>query len=302
VSDTDDEPAADDKDVTAEVLADHTRYRRLLKEIPEVDHPKYGSILAPKYPDQLLTLLGQLSSLNIEAWRGQADASWDIDSSLARRYRGQRAWLGARYKLSEANVRAVECALVERARSVGFGEGLSEVEMLARLQHHGAATRMLDCTSSAFVALWFACREHPDRDGVLIGFRLDDYAVKLDTAMLGQDMDALLAHGGKRLLWWRPRDLSPRISAQQAVFVFGSVVDEPWGSVRLGEGEVDVGDAGNVPGAALVLIPSKLKEALNSTWRDLFGFSEETLFPDFDGFAQAHAVSREFPPDFPLGG
>jgi hypothetical protein len=169
VSDGDQELAGD-KDVTAEVLADQARYRQLLKKRPEVHHPKYGSILAPNYPEQLLTLLGQLASLNIEAWRGQADASWDVDSSLARRYRRQRAWLGARYSLSEANVRAVESALVERARSVGFGEGLSEVEILTRLQHHGAATRMLDCTRSAFVALWFACREHPDRDGILIGF------------------------------------------------------------------------------------------------------------------------------------
>ena len=47
--------------------------------------------------------------------------------------------------------------------------------------------------------------------------------------------------------------------------------------------------------------PSKLKIALNGIWQDLFGFSEETLFPDFDGFARAHAVGRVFPRDFPLG-
>jgi hypothetical protein len=34
-------------------------------------------------------------------------------------------------------------------------------------------------------------------------------------------VDDLLAMASGRLLWWQPRSLSPRISAQQAVSVFG---------------------------------------------------------------------------------
>jgi hypothetical protein len=89
-------------------------------------------------------------------------------------------------------------------------------------------------------------------------------------------------------MWWQPRRLSPRISAQQAVFVFGRIVDEPWGSIQLGETEVELGGIGDVPGAALVFVSAKLKEALNNGWQEIFGFSEESLFPDFDGFAQAN--------------
>jgi hypothetical protein len=66
----------------------------------------------------------------------------------------------------------VEKALIERARAAGLGSGLGELELLARLRHHGAATRLLDCSRNAFVALWFACRWEPDQDGVLIGFEL----------------------------------------------------------------------------------------------------------------------------------
>jgi hypothetical protein len=101
-----------------------------------------------------------------------------------------------------------------------------------------------------------------------------------------------------RLLWWQPRSLSPRISAQQAVFVFGQVVDEPWGSIRLGEGGVSLSDVGAVPGAALVFVSARLKAALSGIWGPLLGFSEESLFPDFDGFALAHSVGKPFPPDF----
>ncbi|MEN3281410.1 MAG: hypothetical protein V7607_2550 [Solirubrobacteraceae bacterium] len=289
----------EDEDPTDAVVADQERYRGRLWELPEVEHPKYGKVLAPEHADQTLTLLGQLAALNIGAWRGHADVTWEIDPALVRRYKRHRAWLGARYRPTEANVRAIEQALVERARSVGFGEGLGELELLARLQHHGAATRLLDCTRNAFVALWFACRELHDRDGLLIGFRLSDYGTQLTTDMLQWDIDALLKHGGGGLLWWAPRSLSPRIAAQQSVLVFGPVVTEPWGSIRLGEGTIDIGDTGNVPGVALVLVPHRLKEALNGVWADIFGFSEESLFPDFDGFHKrtpSHATSRSTSP------
>jgi FRG domain len=289
-----------DEDVTKEVIADFLRWRRLLQEIPEIEHDLWGRLLAPGDPAQLIILLGQLAALQIGAWRGQADAGWKVHSSLARRYQSEKAWLGPRFKLTEENIRKTEKEVVERARSAGLGEDLCELELLARLQHHGAATRLLDCTRSAFVALWFACRSEPEKDGLLLGFRLQEHAVHLNTEMLRWDIDKLLTHAKGKLLWWQPRDLSRRISAQQAVFVFGPVVDEAWGSMRLGDGEIDVGDVGKVPGAALMLIPAGLKATLNATWSDLFGFTEESLFPDFDGFAQAHGVARRFPLDFPL--
>ena len=95
-----------------------------------------------------------------------------------------------------------------------------------------------------------------------------------------------------RLLWWQPRSLSPRISAQQAAFVFGETVDERWGSIRLGQGDVSLGEIGAVPGAALILVSAELKASLNGVWSRLFGFTEESLFPDFDGFALANGVDR----------
>ena len=112
-------------------------------------------------------------------------------------------------------------------------------------------------------ALWFACRWEPAKDGVLIGFELGDNAVHLDTALLQREIDDLLAMAAGRLLWWQPRGISPRISAQQAAFVFGRVVDEPWGSIRLARGQVSLGNIGAVPGAAVVFVSARLKAALN---------------------------------------
>lgn len=85
-----------------------------------------------------MMLLQQLRG-PIGAWRGHAPAHWGIDSSPARRYRNEHARL--QRPLTERNVRAVETQLVERARGAGHGDGLGELELLARMQHHGAATR-----------------------------------------------------------------------------------------------------------------------------------------------------------------
>jgi hypothetical protein len=281
----------------ASPAVDQRRFREELERIPTLDHEVYGSCLAPAYPSQLLIALGHLASLSIGAWRGQASIDWGLDPSLVRRYRRHHQdGLGS--APAEAGLRAVEKALIERARAAGLGSDLGELELLARLQHHGAATRLLDCSRNAFVALWFACRWEPEHDGVLVGFELGENAVHLDTEMLRYGVDDLLAMASGRLLWWQPRSLSPRISAQQAVFVFGEVVDEPWGSIRLGQGHVSLGGIGAVPGAALVFVSAKLKTALNGIWEPLLGFSEESLFPDFDGFALAHGVDKPFPTDF----
>jgi FRG domain-containing protein len=277
--------------------AGQRRFREELQQIPMVSHEAYGSCLAPAYPSQLLIALGQLASLPIGAWRGQASADWALDPSQARRYRQHHASRPGS-ALTEPRMRAMEKALIERARAAGVGKDFGELELLARLQHHGAATRLLDCSRNAFVALWFACRWEPAKDGVLIGFELGDNAVHLDTALLQREIDDLLAMAAGRLLWWQPRGISPRISAQQAAFIFGRVVDEPWGSIRLAQGQVSLGNIGAVPGAAVVFVSARLKAALNGIWGALLGFSEESLFPDFDGFALAHSVDKPFPAEF----
>lgn len=116
------------------------RFREELEKIPTVSHEVYGSCLAPMYPSQLLIALGHLASLPIGAWRGQASVEWGLDPSLVRRYR-QHQMNRPGSVLTEPGLRAAERALIERARAAGLGSELDELELLARLQHHGAATR-----------------------------------------------------------------------------------------------------------------------------------------------------------------
>jgi len=276
------------------------RWRELWDEVPTAQVEPYGRVLAPESLHQLMLLLGQLAMLDIGAWRGQADCKWKLDSSLVRRWKEHREFMGPAYPLDEARLRRHEKAVIERCREAGFLEPNAELELLAKLQHHGGATRLLDCTRNAFVALWFASQGPLDSDGILVGFRLSsDRALKLDTKMLECTVDELLQEAEGRLLWWQPRQSHPRIAAQQALFVFSEHVDRPWGSVNL-TGERDMTGIGDVPGIVSMLVSSDLKQSLEPCWEPVFGFAEETLFPDFDGFASSQGISKSFPHGFPI--
>lgn len=280
--------------------------------IEAVLRPPYGMVPAPTRADQLARVVTCLSRERIEAWRGQADADNLIESTLVRRIRDHPpARKHAPRVPDESDIRRTERALVERAHHAGFRSETGELELMAQLRHHGAATRLLDATRNAYVAVWFACRQHVEKDGLLIGFRLREEhdALAVNTEMLSWDMDRLLAQGDGRLLWWQPRELSQRIRAQQALLVFGATVSPApnpdarpyWGSVRFGKRPILLPDrrpVGDVDGAAVVLITAALKRAMKSSWPTVFGYSDEVLFPDFDGFAQAHREGIEFPPDF----
>ena len=47
-------------------------------------------------------------------------------------------------------------------------EGENSVDLLAKLQHFGVPTRLLDVTSNPLVALYFACRSKPEKDSKVI--------------------------------------------------------------------------------------------------------------------------------------
>jgi FRG domain len=63
--------------------------------------------------------------------------------------------------------------LLNEARLRGFdhheGVKLCDLELLALLQHYGAATHLLDITRDVTTALWFAS-EDPETTGVVIAF------------------------------------------------------------------------------------------------------------------------------------
>jgi FRG domain len=139
-----------------------------------LDSPVFGSVNEPETFEELISLTltrGPSSSFAVRMWRGQGDLDWPIHSSAYRRLslKGE--------PVDERAMQWYEKGLLERATHRGFrqvdGRTLSDFDLLARLRHHGAATRLVDATRNALTALWFSVADAPDRVGALIGIHSD---------------------------------------------------------------------------------------------------------------------------------
>ena len=114
-------------------------------------------------------------------FRGQADAKWGLQTSLERKYSAYRKEslesgvkednISDNEKKFFANAfsKALEykeeyAAIQTFRRLSSLSKNLSSIEILARMQHYGATTRLLDVTTSFLIALFFAFEEYGEQD------------------------------------------------------------------------------------------------------------------------------------------
>ena len=217
------------------------------------------------------------------AFRGHASTGWLLESSALRRLRvGQDV---SRDLIDSLFVGYLD-DIVNKIR-IRFPEEygqLSDLEIMAHLQHQGGATGLIDFTASPLVALYFACQSISEKDnmlpqqpdGKIYSIRLDGEGIRevMNQKLLEQKMDVFFRRG---ILWfWRPGHDHRRMVFQQSVFVFGcSVID-------------------GHDGHDCFEIPAIDKPALLGLLGTM-GVSERTLFSDFAGFADANACHKEYP-------
>lgn len=98
----------------------------------------------------------------IEFYRGHSTKDWRLLPSIHRR----------------TMLDFEECLIDEfmRKRPDEFPESLGLFNIIAKMQHYGLQTRLLDITENPTVALYFACSENADTDGEVFMFPtyLDD--------------------------------------------------------------------------------------------------------------------------------
>ena len=167
----------------------------------------------------------------------------------------------------------INTALIREARLRGYdqkdGRHLSDLEILADLQHFKAATCLIDFTYSAQVALWFACGQDSKTpaatNGKVFAVRQDvDRFTEIEPDSLSEPLPYFLDSNETQLYHWQPRQQNNRILAQQSIFLFGHY-----------EFEED----------AACVIEKCNKENIRTQLKQVSGTSEIRLFPDFEGFA-----------------
>ena len=208
-------------------------------------------------------------------YRGMANASWKkVESAAYRRIR--RSHENPPPSVLQNYIKQ----LLESAHRRGFqerqGKSDKDLELLADLQHYGAATCLIDFTTNALIALWFACRdETPQKAGRVVAMATDDTDrfASVGSDSIEEKIDFFL---DKDKLWkWEPSHLSTRIVTQQSVFVFGTgTIDAThYESIQIARGS-----------------KGKIREVL----QEIFGITEQHLFSDFPGFALSHGHDRPY--------
>lgn len=267
-----------------------------------------------------LTLLQEVAMLvaNPHAryvWRGQGDIQHTLHHSLHRRL------VNANVEESEATLVRVEQRVLRRARTSGYDSALNrkltDIELMALLQHEGAATRLLDVTPDPFIALFFACEQaSSDTSAALIALLVqEDWPIRPGLGS-GTELDIISQLDEQRRQMGWPSSptylvdtafLNERMKAQRGQFVVGrlpkaSAVAE-WSSIDLAllsapqeraridrlintqPGRFPAG--GERPPLVVFRIRPTMRAALRRLLAERFGYTTETIYPDLNGFARA---------------
>lgn len=237
-----------------------------------------NSILA-KYVDQIHEVTREPG---IYAFRGQRNSNWSLRSAATRRLLGE---YGSGRVIDpdflQLYVKYHRESLVEPARTRGFGSELgsrlSDLQLLAKLQHMGAATGLLDFTWSPLVALWFACQDC-NYDGKLYIVNTNDpiQVAKVSSDENAQDIASLFSILASPFLFshWEPMangDAAPRILRQRSVFIIGRPFLPSDGKI------------------VTELAIHKADKKLLLTDLEVLDIHQDSLFQDVYGFAQLNS-------------
>lgn len=216
-------------------------------------------------------------------FRGVSNDNYKIEASAYRRLpKEQRGDPNKLLKITRE--------LIDSARHLGHdrneGEARSDLELLAHLQHYGAATCLIDFTRDIMVALWMACQQSTkEKDTKRKRAKGKVFAVRSDHhSQLRNVSDNQRKHAeievffekderGYPLYQWQPNNQNDRIMAQKSVFIFGGA---------------------DIPVEAECIILASAKQKLLTDVYRISGISEGRIYPDFDGFVSQYAWNKPY--------
>jgi FRG domain-containing protein len=212
-------------------------------------------------------------------FRGHSRAEFRLTPTI-----GRKATYGGRTRIYDAHT---ERELLHRFRRRAFPQDDRVREAgyaLFLARHHGLPTRILDWTANALFALYFACIEHADSDGVVWAFRQRGYANVLDAFELSTEAEErLFAATPLRVKIVHPVFNSARLVAQDGGFTFHS---DPWKPLEELVGEAFADSDLDIESLFSWSIPKGAKPNLLRELSGL-GVNHRSAFPDLDGIARS---------------
>jgi hypothetical protein len=239
---------------------------------------------------QKIDEIARRPALGNVAWRGQASKDWKLESTLDRRLKeispnsSYEDWL------------AREQGVFARFRQLA-GPYASDTEteylkvvwtMLALGRHAGLPTRLLDWTHSPWVAVWFACHEHSDADGVVWWFgqtqlenvltkKWREFKVPKIPGTDHQDLASAFTPGGRawitKIHYGSP---CPRMEAQQGFMTM-------CGRLRKSHNNaIDKLDSNDAVERGRIVIPSDLKGKTLGLLRTMNIHAQSLEYPGID--------------------
>lgn len=216
-------------------------------------------------------------------FRGVSNDTYKIEASAYRR-------LPKEERGDPVKLLTITQELIASARSLGHdrneGRPRSDLELLAHLQHYGAATCLIDFTRDVIVALWMACQQSTkEKDKKKKKAKGKVFAVRSDhLSQLRNVSDEQRQHTdigdffkkddrGYPLYQWQPNNQNDRIMAQKSVFIFGGA---------------------DIPVEAECIIQANAKQKLLTDLYRISGITDGRIYPDFDGFVSQHAWNKPY--------
>ena len=217
-------------------------------------------------------------------FRGQSNRDWPLDSSAERRLKKS----GREFNTKEL-LNYLEKELIDSAKREGYdrqnGKELSDLELLAELQHHQAATCLIDFTRNFHIGLWFACAPNDDKDGKVFivdsgnpslfeNITPERSKTSIEEIFSASEEDNFPFQ--KKVLYWQPPTQSKRIIAQHSCFIFSS---------------------GKIPDGTYAEITIKKEDKPNirlALYR-YYGLDDKSVYRDFTGFASANSQDQGLP-------
>ena len=217
-------------------------------------------------------------------FRGVSSEEHEIEASTYRRLEKENE-KKKKKKKDPIQLLNINKELLENARRLGHdqrnGRQLRDLELLTELQHYGAATCLIDFSRNTLIALWFACKKsdgnkRKGNNGKVSAIHYDDISVfkTVDTKKAEEDIDSFFKqkeNGDYPLYLWQPKHQNNRVIAQHSMFIFGGA-------------EISIDKK--------CIIQANDKPEILNALEKLFNISEETMFPDFDGFARLNAHDK----------